>query len=108
MLLVDLDKSAAQRGFLSGQLVYLLVELGKDSVFAGTATLRNAGILGETSLRYSIHDKHLSSSEACKQVLIGAPKFLQQCKAISYPYSVVTNDAVTETLGSIYTTGFYA
>lgn len=73
VLRVCVGKTSTQRGFLSGQLVYLFVEASGGPVYASAALLSDAGTSRETSLCRRLHS--LSCAEESDQVAIGALKF---------------------------------
>lgn len=108
MLVVDHDKTVAQRHLLPGYLSCLFVEVSGNSVFAGTATFSDASALDKISTRRSLHSQGFWYSEESDQVVTGAPTILEQCRTLHYPYLLTARDDELETMSSLYTSDFYA
>lgn len=75
MLALDLNKTAAQRGLLSSQLVQHFVEDSTEALFASTATLSHASGLDTTASDRRVHSHDLLCTEESDQVVIGVLKF---------------------------------
>lgn len=73
-----------------------------------TVTLSNAGISTKTSLFHRLENDDLPCSKECSQVVIAAPETQEQCMTLSYPYSLIWDDNMPDTLGDCYTSGSYA
>lgn len=108
VLLGDVCRTAVQRGPLSGQRVYLFVEVSIESVFEDIDTLSHADTPGETGARRRLHSQDLPCSKGFVQVATSAPKVQKQWKALLYQCFFDTSDNVPETLGSFYNRDFYA
>lgn len=93
----SLSKIAAQRGFLSGQLVRLVVKLSEDAVTASTTGFPDGGTLGKMSLQRRIHTHEMPCREESGNVVIGVAKSQEQCETLLYPYPSITgSDVPTE------------
>lgn len=73
VLRADVGKTTAQRGRHPGQLGHHFVEVSKEALLVGTATLSNARLPGETSFRRRLHKHDLLCSEEFGQVATRAP-----------------------------------
>lgn len=103
----DLGKTAAQCGLLSGQPVHLFVEVSKETMLAGTGTLSDDIVPGETFVCCRLHNHDLPCNEKFIYVAVGAPNTQNPCKILSHTYSLNTSDQVPETLGDFYANGFH-
>lgn len=100
-------KTTGRRGSFFGQLVYFLVEVSGEAVFAGIATLNNGSIPGETFSRRKLRIHKLSSSEWLNQASIGSLKVHEQLRTTFHPYLFNTSDDVPESLHDFHACGFY-
>lgn len=108
MLRASPGKTAVQRSVLSDRLVYFLVEVIAEAMFAGTATLSSADASNEIALCRRLHNTDLPRSKESDQVAVDAPKIRKQRGTLLRPCTSILIRRALETLRIVYISGFYA
>lgn len=80
---VNVGKTAAQRGFLPSQLVHFFVKVSRVALFAGIATLGDAGTLGKIYLCRRLHSPDLLCTGGSDHLVMRGLEIQQQCKTLS-------------------------
>lgn len=104
----ELGETLSQRSPTPDQPGHLFPDVKGDAFIANTATPSNAGTAGNNSFYRKIHSEDLRCREELYHLAVCLPTTYQQFQALSFLYHFITADYVSETLGSLLSSGFYA